>query len=630
MTLPTTTTVTHPEALGYGARLGKLLLRLAVGPGRAARVLTAELQPPRFQTEAHPEEILSSFGDVYSLADATGGEGLFNRYRARGGEGDATRFWASEGIDVSPSEEGRPEEVRLLGTTAVIDALAADPVRIALAGSVLWATNGQSLRKTVDVTATTPVFAADDPHAGEPAVGARDVTALGNIPYVALGTNGIHRNSGSWAHWSDVAAVRVWSALDRIVASTGTALYEASAGATSVLLYTLPSGGSWNDVTSASGAVLACATTGYVYAFSLDSSATLKIAAQTRMEGETPVAVASRGGTVWVATQDGTTARLWETPLTDALGFGALQLVREWEGTVDFLTATRDRVLIGVHETGQPAHVWRLELETSGLSKGQRLADGDVSGLLTSDGLVVAGVAGQGVYRENPATLASTGHLIGPFVDFFRAEDKSWVTGWADVTVEAGQRVELWFTAEREAMFDPDHPSWTRLRSYTSSTEGVEVGLGDVVARALVGMVKLHRGTSATSPKVRGFSFRAYPTGGDVVIELPVDVGDQVERFGRRRTVVPGWGQQVYEALRGLEGQAIECELYRTGDVVRGLVESVATPISAITPFGSATQVSTVTVRGRRVDEPDDIGSGGWLGGFAMGGLPMGGSKEAA
>lgn len=619
MTAPLIGDVDIPQTHGYVASLGELLVRGAVSPGIPLTIKTADLQLPRFQTESSAEEALPGFGDIHSQGNFGGGEGLIDRFRRRGSPADPTRFWASEHVDISPVGEGRPDDVRLAPTTEVLDSISGT-VRLATAGSVLWATSGNTLRKTSDVLAGTPVFADDDPHAGEAAGAVHDVAVLGDTPYAALGSNGVHRDTGAgWAHWADVEGVRVWSVLDRIVASDGQSLYEADAGAASVLLYTLPPGDTWTDAVDAGDAVLASASNGFVYAFTLNETADLEVVAQTKMQGETPVSLAARGGTVWVGTQSGDTARLWESPLSDRLTLNSLQLVREWDSEIGDLAATRDRVLVGVGD----GFVWRIELASDGLSKAWEVTAGTVSGVTSVEGTLVVGVADSGIWRET-SVLEEEGWLIGPLNDFFRAEDKSWVTGWADVKVPSGGRVELWFTTVREAMFDPDHAGWTRLRTYTSDSSGTELGLGGVVARSLAGMVRLFR-ADVESPRVRSFSFRAYPGGGDVIVQLPVDVGDQVERAGRRRTHVKGWGQQVYAALRARESKALTCTVYRTGDVVRGIVESVASPVPAVTPLGSMTVMSLVTVRGRRVVEPASLYGDGW-GTSAWGVMSWGGS----
>jgi hypothetical protein len=228
------------------------------------------------------------------------------------------------------------------------------------------------------------------------------------------------------------------------------------------------------------------------------------------------------------------------------------------------------------------------------------------------------------VFREADR-LVSDGWIMSPLADFFRAEDKSWVTAWADVLIESDSQVELFFTTSRDAMFDVNSPAWIPVKVYGAASAGQEVGIGDVVARSLALLARLSPSPDNISPRVRAMSARSYPGVGDVLIQLPVDVGDQIERPGRKLVRVNGWGKRVAEALRGREGSATLCTVYRTGDTVRGLVESVATPVRVITPRGTATNVCIVTVRGRRVPEFEtSLALDGW-GGYAWGEAPWGG-----
>lgn len=626
MTLPTTQTVARPQAAGYGAAIGDLLVRLAVSPQAPLIVQTAQLQPARFETESTPEEVLQAFGDVYSLSSAVGGEGLIDRFRRGGVASDATRFWDSKGVDVSPTDDGQPDEIRLLKTTEEIDTLTGTG-RMAHAGTTVWVTNGTQLRKTTDITATSPSWTDDDPHAGEtPATTVEDVATLGDVPYVALGDNEIHRYvSAAWAQWSDVEAVRVWEARDRIIASDGASLYEADSGSSSSLLYTLPDGNEWTDCTPAGDVILASATNGYVYSFAPDDTGALTVIAQTLFKDEVPRALTARSNIVWIMASQGDELRLWQGRTAQGV-ITDLRLLKEWfECACGVLTATRDRVIAGVKES-DGGYLWRVELETGGLSRAEKIGTDRVIDLAVVDGLTIATSFQEGTYRETD-TFVEDGYIMSPLADFYRADEKSWVTAWADVLINSGERVELYYTTDRDAMFDVDSVSWVRVRSYTFSESGREIGLPDTVSRSLALMAKLYRSDSNTSPRVRSVSSRSYPGAGDVIVQLPVDVGDQIERFGKRRLRTNAWGQQVAEALRAREGQAVLCRVYRTGDVVRGLVESVATPTRAITPRGTVTQVAIVTVRGRRVPEiAPAFTLSGW-GGFAWGAKSWGGGE---
>lgn len=628
MSLPTTTTVARPAAAGYGAALSELLVRLAPSPQTPIVVQTAQLQPARFTTESSPEEVLQAFGDVYSLSSAVGGEGLIDRFRRVGTARDSIRYWDSRGIDVSPTAEGLPDEIRLLTELEKVEPIAGDG-RMANLGDTVWVTNGETLRKTVDITVANPSWTDDDPHDGKTATTVEDVAVLGDAAYAALGTNRIHRWGGSgWSEWSEVEAVRVWSVKDRIFASDGRDLFEAAAAADSILLFTLPPGESWTDVADAGAVVIASATNGFVYAFGLDDDGELVIVGQTLLKDEVPRAITARSNVVWILATQGPELRLWQGEVVGA-NIQNLTLLREWFGCgCGVLTATRDRVYAAISEP-DATYLWTLQLETGGLSRAQKVADERSLGLLVIDGVLVVSARQGGIYRDTDE-LIGEGWIMSPLADFFRAEEKSWVTAWADVIVRDGERVELFYATDRQALFDVESPLWFPVRSYSEPSEGDEIGIGDVVARSLALLARLTPGPDNTSPRVRSLSARSYPGKGDVIIQIPVDVSDQIERAGKRLLRINGWGQQVYSALREREGGATLCRLFRTGDQVRGLIESVATPIPVVTRRGTVTQVAIVTIRGRRVPEIIRFASFEGWGGYAWGEAPWGGGQVNA
>ena len=609
MSVPTFASTANPRRAGYDAALGQLLVKLAAGPERPLVTEMAPLQPERIDTSQTPEDFRPEFGDVHSQDSWVGGEGLIDRFRRDGGEHDGVRFWASKGVNVSASEQGRPEQMRLLPTTEVVDALAGR-IRMTSHGQTVWATSGQTIRKSEDATAAAASFVDDDPHDSETPTDVEDVAALGEVPYAALGTNGIHRDDGGWEHWSDVEAVRVWGVLDRIVASDGPALYEATAGDGSVLLYTLPEGEQWSEVVDAAGAMVAAATNGFVYVFQVDDNAELVVVSQTRLKGERPAAMAARANLLFIAAVSGDELRLWRAQVQQGV-VGDLQLMREWHACgCGAMTATRDRVFIGVNEDDS-THLWQVELApVFGIFRSLQVPHGPVDGVVSVGDRMFVGVRDEGVARQADL-LEASGWLIGPLSDFFRADMKSWVSGWADVKVPFGTQVQLFYTTERDALLDPDHPSWTRVRSYASDSSGQENPLGDVFSRSLAAKVVLSS-DGISSPVVRSVAFRAFPGPGDVLARLPVDVGDQVERPGRRRISVPGRGQKTMGELRQLEGRSVLCRIFSTDETIRGLIEQVTTPVPSIAPRGSVTYVSMVTVRGRRVDEASTIDTFGW------------------
>lgn len=623
MAAPTLTNVSRPRSLGFGLALGERLFRLAVGPGRELSIVTAPLEAPRVNTTSSPEEATAQFGLTFARSAFDGGEGS---YRAHVEAAQSNRFWDSENVSVTPAEPGEFPEIRLLHTTESIEASSDTGLHMALVDGSLYLTEGTTLRKTDDPEATTPTWSTVDPHDGETATTVGGVVALGTDVYAALGANGIHRDTGSgFAHYSDVQATRIWSAKGRIVASDGRSLYEVVAsGAAPTALKTLSPSESWQDVVDGGSHVLAAASDGYVYAYSTDSGS-LVLAAQTLFEGETPRALGQTQGVVAIVTSAGNVGRLWIGGLSETGDLSNLQLIKQW-GETGTATAqyparvigTRDALYMGVPD-GTDTFLWRYDLSTAGLSRHLQVAgvSGLVRGLTVVSGRLVASVDESGVYRET-TSYASSGYLIGPLGDFYSARDKSWIGANLETgDLSSGMSVSLYYTTDPDALNDPDSSSWIRVANRTSGTgDPGEHALTNVVSRSLAGMVRLTPSTDATStPAVRSFSFRAYPSAGDedVIVTVPVNVSDQIERRGRHRARIRGRGVTEYAALTAFEGRPVTARIYLSGGetlIVRGLVEEVATPVQAVTWRGSSTVVAQVTIRGRRTGAGTTSGAG--------------------
>ncbi len=614
MAAPTTDTVTYPKKYGYGFALNGRLFRLAVGPGRELVIQTAPLEAPRVNTTSSAEEASAEFGLTFARSQFDGGEGQFRAHV----EGAApNRFWDSKNVSVAPAEPGEFPEIRLLRTTAAIEASTDTGLYTAYDGTSLYVTEGTVLRRSDNPAATSPTFADDDPHDGDTAVDVLGVAVLGTDIYAALGANGIHKKTaGTWAHWSDLEATRIWESKGRIIAAKDESLYEVVAsGAAPSALKTLATGLRWTDVCDGGSHVLVSATDGYVYAFSTDTGS-LVLAAQTLFEGEVPQTVGQTQGVVAVGTSAGNVGRLYVGGLAETGQLGDLQLVKSW-GTTGTATDQSPRAIVGTRDAiytavpdGTDTYLWRFDVTSGGLSRSLTIAgeSGLVRGLEVISGRLHAAVEEAGVFRET-GTYASSGYLIGPLGDFYSASDKSWIGARLETgTIDSGETVELYYTTDPDALNDPSSAAWIRVtrRDLGDGDPGEKV-LTNVVARALAGMVRLTPSSDASSsPAVRSFSFRAYPSSGDedVIVLLPVNVSDVIERRGRHRTPpVRGRGAAEYAALLDVEGQPVTLALYKPALTVRGLVEEVATPVQGITGRGSVTVISQVRIRGQRMAE---------------------------
>jgi len=614
---PTLTTVSNPRKWGFGVALGDRLFRLAVGPGRTIQIDTAPGEAPRLNTASSPEE-MGETEPVFARSRFSGGEGLF-RAHVEGAAAD--RFWDSKNVSVAPAEPGEFPEVRLLHSTASIETSAVTGLYTAYdrTDGALYMVEGAVLRRTADPTVASPTFADDDPTAVDAATDVTDVAVLGDEVYAAT-DHGIHKKtSGTWAHWGDEPAsadyVRIWAVKGRIVASNGVSLYEVTAsGAAPSALKTLAPGEGWTDVADGGSHILAGASDGYVYAFTTESGS-MALDAQTLFETESVTAIASTQGAVAVGVSASNVGRLYVGELADNGQVKPTRLIRQWgeSGTaIDQaprrIIGTRDSFVTAVPD-GTDTFLWRYNLVTAGLSRDLTIdgSSGVVRGIEVIDGRLFASVDSAGLFRET-STYPSSGYLIGPLGDFLVASKKSWVGGRLETgDVTNGQYVELYYTTDPDALSDPGSSSWTRVvKKISGSGDPGEYALTSVVSRSLAGMVKLAPSSdSASTPTVRSFSFRAYPTTGeeDKIIVLPVDIGDQIERRGRHRVRRRGRGNDEYVALRALDGQPLTMQLFRPEITIRGAVKSIATPVLGLSHRGSPTLVAQVTVIGREVSQ---------------------------
>lgn len=638
MALPTLSNTPRPRALGYGARINDLLVRLAVAPGRELTFQSAPLEPPRVNTAATAEDIRNEFGALYSRADFSGGEGLDFAHSPDLPPNAARRYWDSQHIDVRVDRPGRLESIELLKEAEQIEASSDTNLHLAYDGSAIYMAEGNTVRRSTDFSATTPIFADDDPHAGQGAVTVNDLTAVGEDVYAALDTSGIHKRDGQAGTWSDIssfAATKVWGAKGFLLAAAGVDLSEVDIGTgTATNLINLPAGEEWLDLADAGQVILACASDGYIYAIGDDGSGGLELKAQTFIgDGITPCAVAARHGVVFYATAQDTgsevIAKWWRADMTDLNVLANSVLIRQFgeEGdgvdrTPHAMSSTNDAVWMGVNEA-DAAYIWRYGLATAGRARWWDSGVSDVvRDLIFIEGDAYWTVENNGLYREHPTDFETEGYLIGPLGDLFTASAKAWVGALLDTEAVSAGYIELYYTTDPAAILDSEDSNWVRVRRITDSTlpDISERRIANVESRFIAGMIKIGSSSDQlTSPAARGFTFRAYPGTAEMLVELPINVSDRIEMPNRRRLKAKGIGDLIWQELKGIEGSAVELEVFSPSDLLRGVIEQVSTPVISQPERGSPTSVMFVRFRGKRVSATGTSESDAVWGGFMWG-----------
>jgi hypothetical protein len=624
-TVPKLGEVKRPRAKGYDADINGILLRLFINEQNPYQRVSAQAAPNRLQTEVNPEDFGGdTISKTFSRTDFSGGEGLDFAHRRDGDERDYSRYWDSVNVDITKAT-GQPTELKLLhSTSSILTATDLWPNAILLDGKLFWC-NGNNVDRCDDPLGASPSIAqSEDPHAGQSAAAVQAMGSLGNELYAAITGSGVHKRSsgGTWTHWSDqTTTLGVWGLKGRVLGTTGNDLYQLAAAAGSTLLKTLPTGRSFVDATDAGAAILVAADDGYIYAWS-DVDGTLTEQAQTFFQGEVPVAIKASQGFVFVLTTQtttggGTMARWWRAEL-DASSFVLVnaQVIRQWgdsDTTIDltpaWMATDRDHIYTAVRDEASATtiYAWRYDFATAAVARDLTFtvsSGKQPRSLIITDERTFLTTNGDGIYRED-TTFAASGWLVLPAADFFDARVKRWAGLRMLVDeITSDERVDLLYSTDLADLTSGGGTSW--IQAVTSGTGDIEVPLAAVSSRYLLVKVSLTASGDATvTPKVRSVSARGYPATQDVVVDLPVNVSDQIERKGRARVRVPGRGEATYQELRKLEGDAVLLNVYRPAEQVRGTVEQVSLPVRVVSPRGSVTMVANVRVRGTRLSSSE-------------------------
>ncbi len=628
--LPSPANTSEPQAQGFEANIDDLFLRFAVGPGRQMNINTAPLQAQAIQTSETPEDFQQEFGQIYSRVDFSGGSGLDKAHQRQAGETSFSRFWDSSGVDVfSGKQVGQEYNVGLLNSTEEPTngtTLGTNGYMQQLDGTIFYA-DGADLKK-IATPLTGDVSTDGTPSAGNDITG---LAIMGNQLFIVA--NGViyqRTSAGTYGsgYNSDNTYSKLWAAKGRLIVSdTSGVLYEiepsSPTAGNDTVIHSLRNGRNWTDVCDAGAVVLACADDGYIYSLT-DESSNLTLKGQTFIEGEIPNAIDTAQGFIFFGTYENTASgkigRLYRADITNANNLYVLvnsQLIKQWgDGTTTLdqapyrIVSTRDSIYTGIIDSASKTNFWRYYLPTGGIARDLEFGEsGVVKGIAVYSDRLFATVSGGGIYRET-ANYVSSGYIITALADFFTSEDKQWVGAKLNTNDVSSGTVQLSTSTIATDINDSSSSTWQSQVIINSGRGGEEEVMNLVDGRWIAGKIDISTDDQAQSPELLSFAIRGFQLVNDLIVEIPVNISDHIERPYRKRIRVNGQGELVYQALRNKEGKNVQLEIYRPDTLLRGIIENVSSPIEEISPRGSVTVYCLVKFRGSKVIQISTAGEG--------------------
>ena len=620
----------NPKRKGYDFRIDNQLYRSAVGPGREMVIQSSDVSDAGINVKQNPEDFTSNIGRIYSRNDFSGGSNLDTAHRANGKPSDIIRFWDSQGVDVFNTDLGQGYNVQLLHTTEKEQALSSAVSHMAVVGTTIYVSDDETLYKSTDggdnfSTVTEGLTAGYQ---------IKGLAAHGDLLYITANNGSAGEietlTSGGTSTQKMSAAVydKIFSVKGQFLVTIGNAIHSYD-GATTVgsAIITLPSGQTFTDVADAGAVVLATATDGRIYSIK-DISGTFTARGQTEISGEQPTCIVESQGIIFYGTKEVQTGskvigRLYRAALTVADDLYVLsnnQLIKQWDvdsidNSPNALFTTRDSVYTGIKESGSTSFLWRYYLPSAGIARYYKAgAGGTVNNISIVDEKFLFTVTSDGVYQQTD-TFEQEGFIIAAPADFFTAENKQFVEASVEVEeLASGETVELHLSNKYESINDSNDSTW-ELEVNAESGVGEESVQLQRVARYVVAKVVLKSANQTTSPKFKAFRVRALARPELVVVQIPVNISDRVERPFRKPIRVKNLGETIYQSLKDKEGNAVTLEIYDPTEIVRGVVEKISYPIQSNANVGSVTQYAIITVRGTRQETFSQITSGDILGG---------------
>ena len=638
--VPKTSTISNPKRKGYDVVLDDLLFRAAIGPGREMTISTAEFPNQQVNLKANPEDITTNIGQIYSRSNFSGGQGLDTAHRRNAKEDDVIRFFDSKGVDVFHGDDETSYHIHLLYTTAAesLSFSNSNNYMTQTTNGNIYVTDGTNVH---EYDASTETWSTMTTGAITINYNITGIASFGNSIYITT-ADGI--SNSEWIHYEPSGhgwakhntsfntaggLTGVWFVKNTLFISgnDGTAEYVwegnpfddswASSFAPIDSIIEVEPTHQISGIVDGGAVVLAASTDGNVYSFK-SSGGVFVNQGQTKIPFEQIHSITATEGIIFLGTKEFTrdVGRLYRAELVVADDLYVLanrQLIKEWietgfDTTPKYMFASRDSVYMGVKEGNNEVNLWRYYLPTGGLARDlQTSGNGFITGITQTNGKFLIVVSGSDVYKET-STYEENGYIILPNADFFTSEDKQWV----GVEVEhdelsEGKAVNIFVSTEYDTIDNPDDIRWELIGQSVTGTGNVEYQLNRNARYINAKIVLESNVTNTESPEFRTVSIRALPRPELVVVTIPINLSDQIERPNRKAFTVKNLGEIIYQELKNKEGDSVTLQLFEPSEIIRGVVESVQYPISEKSEVGSVTQYCLLRVRGVRAEDAATI-----------------------
>jgi len=630
-----TSTITNPKRYGYNLSIDNILLRTAVAPGREMTIQSSDVQAGQeVNVKQNPEDFTSNLGRIYSRNNFTAGQGLDTAHRADGKPDDVNRFWDSKGIDVFHGDDETSYNIHLLyqTTTQSLSFQSDNNYMTQTTNGHIYVTDEDNINYYNGTSWS--VINAVTSGATHNFTG---IAAFGNNLYATTkntttGSQLLYYNGSSWsvlttAQSSAGGLTGVWYVKNRlwITGNDGTAEYvwevnpfdtwDVTWLATGDAIVEIEPTHSVTGIVDGGAAVLAASTDGTVYSFKLSSNVFVN-QGQTKIPFEEVHSIAAAEGIIFLGTKEvaRNVGRLYRLELVAADNLYVLanrQLIKEWITAVDTtpksMFVSRDSVYIGIKEADNEANLWRYYLPTGGLARDlQTSGNGFVTGITQYDGKFFISVTNSDVYKET-STYELEGYLMLSAADFFTAESKQFVG--AEISTKnlaTDTSVELHYSTNFEDLDNPETATFTNALTQITGVGDEEKQIAEV-SRYIIGKVVLKSVAGVATPYVKSVQFRALARPELVVVQIPVNISDRVERPGRTPIKVKGLGNVLYSSLRSKEGDSVTLEIFEPNEIIKGVIEQISYPIQSNDVVGSDTLYAMITVRGTRQSTLTDV-----------------------